>query len=196
MKLKKTKKNVGQRAGSTHGHGARKKWRKSGHKGGVGMAGSGKRGDQKKTLVIKKYGNKYFGKQGFTSRGTLRRKNMIMNVGFIDKNLDSLIKKFGVGEVLDLSSYKILGKGDLSKKINVKALQVSDSARGKIEGAGGSVSEQEQSSSSDSTNPKNSVPESKEGFVDEELSDSESEIKESGVDKGEEDVVDEDSDDK
>ena len=154
MKIKKTKKNVGQRAESTHGHGARKKWRKSGHKGGVGMAGSGKRGDQKKTMVIRKYGNAYFGKQGFTSRGTARRKNMIMNVGFIDKNLDSLIKKFGSNGVLNLSKYKILGSGDLSKKIKIKALQVSDSARGKIEKVGGSIEE---------ISPKDENPEIKDG---------------------------------
>jgi len=58
----------------THGGGARKKKKKSGSKGGVGMAGSGKRADQKKTLIIKKDGNKYFGKQGVTSRGTERNK--------------------------------------------------------------------------------------------------------------------------
>jgi len=79
---------------------------------------------------------------------------MIMNVGFIDKNLDSLIKKFGSNGVLNLSKYKILGSGDLSKKIKIKALQVSDSARGKIEKVGGSIEE---------ISPKDENPEIKDG---------------------------------
>ena len=76
MKLKKRRKSsrmYGRRMG-THGGGARVNRKKSGSKGGVGMAGSGKRGDQIKTLVQKKYGNKYFGKQGITSKKTQRDK--------------------------------------------------------------------------------------------------------------------------
>ena len=69
-KTKKRKKKGRMRGTSTHGGGARKKRKKSGHKGGVGMAGSGKRADHKKSLIIKLYGNNYFGKQGITSRGT------------------------------------------------------------------------------------------------------------------------------
>ena len=38
----------------THGGGARKKRKGSGHRGGKGMSGSGKRADHKKTLVTKK----------------------------------------------------------------------------------------------------------------------------------------------
>ena len=61
----------------THGRGARKKAKGSGHRGGIGMAGSGKRADHKKTLITKLYGNKYFGKQGLTSRKTERDKRKI-----------------------------------------------------------------------------------------------------------------------
>ena len=58
IKTKKKKKAVGQRGKTNHGHGARKKWKKSGHKGGIGMAGTGKKADHKKTLINKLYGNK------------------------------------------------------------------------------------------------------------------------------------------
>ena len=54
MKTKKRKKSSrmhGRKAG-THGWGARKKHKKSGHRGGKGMAGTGKRADQKKTLIL------------------------------------------------------------------------------------------------------------------------------------------------
>ena len=57
MKLKKTKKAKGLRGSKTHGWGAKKKHMGSGHRGGFGMAGTGKRADQKKTLMIKKYKN-------------------------------------------------------------------------------------------------------------------------------------------
>ena len=76
MKIKKRKKSSrmhGKKMG-THGWGARKKHKKSGHKGGKGMSGSGKRADHKKSLVIKLYGHKYFGKQGITSKGTKKDK--------------------------------------------------------------------------------------------------------------------------
>ena len=141
MKIKKTKKAKKQRGDTTHGHGARKKWKKSGHKGGVGMAGSGKRGDQKKTMITAKYGKKYFGKQGITSRGTARKVSKILNVGKIDKDFDGLMKKFGKGDVLDLGDYKILGSGELNKKVRLKVREISDSALEKIKKAGGEIIE-------------------------------------------------------
>jgi len=139
IKTKKTRKAKKLRGTTTHGHGARKKWKKSGHKGGVGMAGSGKRGDQKKTLVIKKYGNKYFGKQGITSKKTERRKNKIINLKDIEKNYDSLMSKFGKSGVLDLSEYKLLGSGELSKKVKLKVREASPGAVKGVEKVGGSV---------------------------------------------------------
>lgn len=135
IKTKKTKKSKKLRGTTTHGHGARKKWKKSGHKGGVGMAGSGKRGDQKKTLIIKKYGNKYFGKQGITSKGTARKKEKKINLRDIEKNYG----KFEKDGFLDLKDYKILGDGELSKKVNIRVLSISKKARDKIEKVGGSV---------------------------------------------------------
>ncbi len=136
IKTKKTKKAVGQRGKTNHGHGARKKWKKSGHKGGIGMAGTGKKADHKKTLINKLYGNKYFGKQGITSRGTEKDRRLKVNVGDIERN----IGKFNVVDGwLDLSGVKILGKGEITKKVKIKALEVSKSAKEKIEKVGGEI---------------------------------------------------------
>ena len=138
MKIKKRKKSKGQR-GTTRYHGARKKWKSSGHKGGKGMAGTGKRADHKKSLIIKLYGNNYFGKQGVTSRGTEKDRRIVMNLRDIETNYDSLMKKHMKNNVLDLSGYKILGEGEISKKVTIKALAFSESAKEKIEKAGGSL---------------------------------------------------------
>jgi large subunit ribosomal protein L15 len=136
IKIKKKKKAVRLRGKTTHGHGARKKWKKSGHKGGVGMAGTGKRADHKKTLINKLYGNKYFGKKGITSKKTERDKRKRINVGDIERNIG---KYKVVDGWLDLLDYKVLGKGKLIKKIKIKALSVSDSAKKKIEEVGGEI---------------------------------------------------------
>jgi len=140
---KKTQKYRGKRAG-TRGWGARKKHKKSGHKGGKGMAGSGKRGDQKKTLVQKLYGNNYFGKQGITSRGTKKDKSDKINLSDIQINLGSYLakgiaKKTDKGFEVDLSSYKILGDGEVKEKLFIKAESSSKSAEEKVKKSGGEI---------------------------------------------------------
>lgn len=137
FKTKKTKKSKKWRGDTTYGHGARKKWKGSGHHGGVGMAGTGKRADHKKSLVIKLYGNNYFGKQGITSRKTERNKSKQINLADIQNNLDNLMKKYGKNNVLELKKYKILGEGELKEAIKIKALAFSESAKEKIEKSGG-----------------------------------------------------------
>ncbi|MBD3252242.1 hypothetical protein GF386_00745 [Candidatus Pacearchaeota archaeon] len=138
MKLKKTRKSRKQRGNNTHGHGARKKWKGKGHHGGKGMAGTGKRADQKKTLVTKLYGNKYFGKQGVTSKKTRKKKYKVMSLENIQKNLNNLIKKYGDGkEELKLNNYKIIGDIELKTKLSITAKAFSKKAREMIEKAGG-----------------------------------------------------------
>jgi large subunit ribosomal protein L15 len=137
MKTKKTKKSVKLRGTNSHGHGARKKWKKSGHRGGVGMAGSGKRADQKNTLITKLYGNKYFGKQGITSKSTKKDRIKQINLRDIMKNLDSYKKKYEKDGILVLEKYRILGEGNIDVKLDIKAAGFSKSAKEKIEKAGG-----------------------------------------------------------
>ena len=136
VKTKKTKKAKGLRGTTTHGHGARKKWKKSGHKGGVGMAGSGKRGDQKKTLINKKYGNNYFGKKGVTSRGTAKKINKKINLRDIERKYDKLISKDGW---IELPEHKLLATGELTKKVKIKVFAASKKAIELVKKAGGEV---------------------------------------------------------
>ena len=137
-KVKKVRKMRGRGMGS-HGWGARKKHKKKGHRGGHGMSGSGKRADHKKTLIIKKYGNKYFGKQGITSKGTKRDTRKKINVGDINFNLKKYGKKSPGGWKVNLPDYKILGNGKVNNKLIITAKHASKSALSKIKKAGGEI---------------------------------------------------------
>ena len=147
MSMRKTKKRKkvsrmhGHGAG-THGWGARKKHKKSGHRGGKGMAGTGKRADQKKTLVNKLYGHNYFGKQGITSRKTERDKRKRINLKDLEYNLEKYGKKEGGAWHINLSEYKILDSGKdfvLKNKLVIKAKEASASAIEKVKKAGGEI---------------------------------------------------------
>ena len=153
MKTHKRKKSKGQR-GTTRYHGARKKWKSSGSKGGKGMAGTGKRADHKKSLIIKLYGNNYFGKQGVTSRGTEKDRSKVMNLRDIETNFDTLMKKYGKNDELNLSEYKILGEGELTRKITIRALAFSESAKEKIKRSGGNTITIEHKESQEKLNAK------------------------------------------
>jgi large subunit ribosomal protein L15 len=137
-KRRKSSRMKGRGRGS-NGWGERKKHRKKGHKGGKGMSGTGKRGDQKKTLVIKLYGNKYFGKQGFTSRGTERDKRKSINLRSIEENLQTYGKKSGDKWEINLEDYKILSAGEVKNKLFIKAKEASKSAIEKVKEAGGEI---------------------------------------------------------
>ena len=123
----------------THGTGARKRNRKSGHKGGKGMSGSGKRADQKKTLVQKLYGHGYFGKQGITSRGTKRDIRQRINLAQIELHLEKYGKKVGDAWEINLAKYKILGTGEVQNKLIIKCFEASKSAIEKVKKAGGEI---------------------------------------------------------
>ncbi len=137
-KRKKSSRMHGRKMG-THGRGSRKKAKKSGHKGGIGMAGTGKRADQKKTLILNLYGHDYFGKQGVTSRGTERDVRKRVNVGEISLNPEKYGKKGKGGWEIDLKEYKILGDGDVKEKLMIKAKEASKSALEKVKKAGGEI---------------------------------------------------------
>ena len=123
----------------THGRGARKKAQGSGHRGGKGMSGSGKRADHKKTLVTKLYGNKYFGKQGVTSRTTKKDKTKKINLQQIELNLEKYGKKNGDAWEINLKNHKILGTGEVKNKLMIKALSASKSAIEKVKKSGGKI---------------------------------------------------------
>lgn len=130
MKFKR-KKNVKMRGTKTHGHGSKKKWRGSGNKGGKGMAGSGKRADQKKTYILRYFGNEYYGKRGFHS---INKKNIkIINLDKLN-NIDK--EEINLKE---LGYTKLLGRGNITKKVKVHIEYASKSAIEKIKEKGGEV---------------------------------------------------------
>jgi large subunit ribosomal protein L15 len=128
----------------THGRGFKKKARGSGHRGGFGWSGTGKRGDQKKTIILNLYGNDYFGKSKALRAGRKPKKLSSMNVGQINEHISSLVKKGiakdnkGVYEI-NLSGYKILGEGEIKIKAKITAGKASNSAIDKVKKAGGEV---------------------------------------------------------
>jgi large subunit ribosomal protein L15 len=141
MKVKKRKKSsrMHGRGTGSNGRGFRKKGKGKGHHGGKGMAGTGKRADQKKTLVTKLYGNEYFGRQGITSRRTKRDIRKRINLRDIELNLHKYGKKTGDKWEIDLKNYKILGDGEVKNKLFIKAKEASKSAIEKVKKAGGDI---------------------------------------------------------
>ncbi len=125
------------RGSHTAGTGAKKKHRGKGHKGGKGKSGSGKRADQKKTkyIVGKQKGKKaYFGSHGFTSRKKIKTQKKLKTI-----NLRDINEKFAGKKEIELKGYKILGEGEINKKITIKADFASKSVIEKVKGAGGDI---------------------------------------------------------
>jgi len=127
------------RGRGTCGTGGRKEKRHHGTKGGRGMSGTGKRADHKKTLILNLYGHGYFGKQGITSKKTQRDIRKRINIKQIELDLEKYGKKKGDKFEIDLSNYKILGDGEATHKLIIKAKEASDSAIEKVKKAGGEI---------------------------------------------------------
>ena len=144
MKIKKRRKSSRHAGSQTHGRGAKERTRGSGNQGGKGWAGTGKRGDQKKTLVIHLFGNNYFGKDKTLRRGSVAPKPRAINLSDIEERMPQFIAEKKAKEnkgvyALDLTGYKILGKGEISIKLNVTATSASTSAAQKIKKADGTL---------------------------------------------------------
>lgn len=140
MKLKK-RKRFGRFRGTRLCGKAAKKHKGSGNRGGKGMAGTGKRGDQRKSYVLK-YMFPYFGKRGFTSKKKLKSKIKNTSLYEINRNIErytkeGIAKKTAQGTEITLKNYKVLGDGEIKEKLIIKAYGFSNSAKEKIEKAGG-----------------------------------------------------------
>ncbi len=130
MAYVKRKKSTRFRGNTTHGYGSMKKNRGSGHRGGVGRAGTGKRSDTKKPNIWK-FKN-YFGKHGFKRKNSF--KINAVNIAYLEE-------KFKESEInlADHGFNKLLGNGQPSRKYKLKVEFASKSAIEKIEKAGGKV---------------------------------------------------------
>lgn len=125
MKTKKRRKFSRMRGSFTHGRGGKKKARGSGHRGGIGRAGSGKRADQKKDMI-----NMPFGK--------IRRRARKLVPKLKEMNLRDVQLKFKDKEI-NLKGYKILGVGEVTGKLKITASAASKSAIDKVKKAGGDI---------------------------------------------------------
>jgi len=133
------------RGGRTAGRGSRKKGRGSGQRGGVGMAGTGKKSSQK-LVWLKKYDPGYLGKSGFKSLNQkFDRKLKPINIGDIHRLMPEFEKKGMLkGKDLNLEGFKVLGDGELREKLSITAGSFSESAKKKIEASGGKALTQEE----------------------------------------------------
>lgn len=144
--IRRRKKVRKLRGSHTHGWGCKKKHRGGGSKGGKGMAGTGKRKDQKWTWTIK-YAPDRLGKRGFHRPKAVQYVPQTINLSDIDENLQ-LFLDMGVAyeeegkivvDTTQLGVDKVLGTGRLSRPLVIKAYYVTPKAEEKIKAAGGEV---------------------------------------------------------
>jgi large subunit ribosomal protein L15 len=140
MTTRKKQKHRRFRGHRTH-HGAHRKWRGGGSRGGRGLAG----GHKHKWSYVVKYDKVRFGKEGFKRPPSAISKSRTINLGDIDRMMNHFIdKKFaekeGASIKIDLTKAgydKVLGTGKINKPFVIHAKSFSKSAIKKLEEAGG-----------------------------------------------------------
>lgn len=122
------------------GYGNAQKHRGAGSRGGRGMAGSWTHKQKKMFLEGRK-----FGKIGFKRHASLKKNLRVINLADIDARIEAWAaegkaeKKAG-GYSLDLKTVgydKVLGSGNLTHKIEIKAESFSEKAKERVEKSGG-----------------------------------------------------------
>ena len=139
---RRRKKAVKFRGSKTHGYGAMKKHRGAGSRAGRGMAGTGKRADQKKSMINPAT---YFGRHGFKPKN--RKYYKSINLSDLQRRLETLVADKVVEEkggvfIVDLEKMgygKLLAAGDISAKFHIKVKMASKSAIKKVEDAKGKI---------------------------------------------------------
>lgn len=147
MTATRRRKRSRARGSWTQGWGKKNRHRGSGNKGGVGMAGTGKRSHNKKTKVLKEFGWDYFGKRGFKIPAKAQILVSSINIQDIIKKLDKLLtqglakkeKDIIVINIKSMGYDKLLGTGKVNQKLKIIVPFASKSAIEKIKEAGGEV---------------------------------------------------------
>ncbi|MCC7573467.1 MAG: 50S ribosomal protein L15 [Candidatus Methanofastidiosum sp.] len=141
----RVKKKITKMRGSrTCGGGCSKKRRGAGHRGGRGLAGSGKKKKTKWTRTIITMPG-HVGSYGFSRDSYLRKDPSFINVGYIEDKIQNLIdrniaeKKEGklYIDVSKLGVKKVCGKGQITGAYIITAEEFSKKAEEKILLAGG-----------------------------------------------------------
>jgi len=141
MTINKRKKASRFRGSMTHGWGSKKKHRGAGNRGGKGMAGTGKRSDNRKPSI---WNQKYFGKFGFVKKNA--RVINAVNITFLEDNLlklpKDLVNKENDFYSIDLEKLgfnKLLSGGKVTNKYKIKVTFASKKAIEKIKASGGEI---------------------------------------------------------
>jgi len=130
----KAKKRVGRGIGSGMGKTSAK-----GHKGQKARSGSKKNGFEGGQMPLARR----LPKRGFTN--IFAKEYTIINISDLDRLDDdtvvtaSLLKDLGMISKIEKDGLKVLGRGELSKKLVVKAAKFSETAKSAIEARGGSA---------------------------------------------------------
>ena len=125
------------RRGRGHGSGNGKTAGK-GHKGQKARSGAPRPGFEGGQMPL----YRRIPKRGFTSRN--HKEIVAINLSVLERfedgaevSVESLLASGAISKIAD--GVKILGNGELTKKLNVKVNAVSETAKSKIEAAGGTV---------------------------------------------------------
>ncbi len=142
LKLKRRRKSRRFRGSHTHGRGFKKKARGSGHRGGVGMAGTGKRGDQKKTMILKNTLDEvYFGKRQTKMRfGKPKPETFNLTNISLSSLVSKKIAKESAGKYeISIPKHKVVGELTKNVKLIIHAHSASESAVASVKKHGGDV---------------------------------------------------------
>ncbi len=130
----KAKKRVGRGTGSGMGKTSAK-----GHKGQKARSGSKKNGFEGGQMPLARR----LPKRGFTN--IFAKEYTIINISDLERlENDTVVtaealKQLGLISKIEKDGLKVLGRGELSKKLTVKAAKFSETAKAAIEAKGGSV---------------------------------------------------------
>jgi large subunit ribosomal protein L15 len=138
MTVRKPSKSKKQRGTRTHGWGAQKKHRGTGHIGGHGESNIGKRGGARKTRYLAK-GVKPYGRRGM-SKAQKGPSDNVINLATIYDKLDSWVKQGKakkekdtyVINLTELGYDKLLSGGKVKQKLNITVAKVSEKAKQKL----------------------------------------------------------------
>ena len=141
MVVRRRRKVVRQRGRRTYGRGCAKRGRGKGEKGGFGLSG----GHKHKWSYILRYAPEHFGKRGFVRPPEVVAAPGAVNVGELDERLEEFLQQGAarreeerfVVDARKLGFAKILGGGRVTHPLEVIATEFSDSAKRKLEAAGG-----------------------------------------------------------
>lgn len=132
----RNKKRLGRGQGSTDGGTAAR-----GHKGAKSRSGYKQKlghegGQMPLQRRLPKVGFKNFSRVEYTALNLGKIQAFVDKFGSTDITVESLREK---GFVAKRALVKVLGTGELKSKVNVSVHSISEAAKGKIEGLGGSV---------------------------------------------------------